>query len=99
MDPQTAARPNGGVGSYGRRAYYVPAEEYAPYRSRGAYGPGRKPRKAYKVKAKRNSPAMRKAMNRFKKAAKSCSKKAAKKGARKGAFQSCMQVQLKKSKR
>jgi len=85
--------PTGGVGRYGRpqlgrplgrRAYYVPPAEYRP-----EGGVGRKPRAGYRVKAKRNTPAMKRAMNRFKKAAKSCSRR------RKGSFQACMKKKLK----
>ncbi len=69
---------------YGRRGYSVKASGRA---------------KPYRVPAKRNTPAMKKAMNRFKKAAKSCSRKT-RNSRTKGAFQRCMKSALrKKSKR
>ncbi len=75
---------------YGRAAYYV-----AP----GFVSDGRsvKPRKGYKVKAKRNTPAMAKVQRRFKKAAKKCSRQSRNK--RKGAYQSCMRKALKAGRR
>ncbi len=69
------------VSGLGRGAYYVPASGRA---------------KPYRVKAKRNTPAMKRAQARFKKAAKSCARTS--KG--KGKFQACMRRKLKsKSKR
>jgi len=84
---------NAGLGSaLGRRAYYVPP---AP-----GYGPvspsGRRPkplRKGYPVKRMRDTPGMKRAQNRMKKAAKICSRR------RKGSYKACMRKQLKKSKR
>lgn len=86
-------RPIGRIsgGAYGRRAMGRRA-----YTVDAAYPPDR-PHVAYKVKKKRNTPAMKRAMNRFKKAAKSCSRKT--KNSRKGAFQRCMKVALKKGRK
>lgn len=70
--------------SLGRRSYYVPLREESMADSRRPY--------RYEVKAKRNTPAMKRAMNRFSKAAKSCSRKTAKRGS----FQQCMSTTLRK---
>ena len=49
-----------GMGSaLGRRGYYVPPAAYVSSDSRGGYGPGRRPRPGYKVKAKRDTPAQK----------------------------------------
>lgn len=66
-----------GRSSLGRRSYIVPARE-------GSVVP---PRKAYRVKAKRDTPAMKRAAKKFKTCARKCAKK--KRGARKN-FPSCM---------
>ncbi len=92
------SRPLPPVDGYGRPSYYVPAERgYGPVKKAG----GRRPtiRKGYKVRRMKDTPAMKKAQRRFKKAAKVCSRKAHKRGARKGTFQTCMRRQLKKSRR
>lgn len=81
-------RPAGQAGPFGRRAYYVPAERgYGPVERPG----GRRPvvRKAYRVK-RTNTPAMKRAQAKFKKAAKRCAKR------RSGSFQVCMRRELKK---
>jgi hypothetical protein len=86
---------NPGLGSYGRRGYYVP-----PLYARSSYGPatesGRRvrklKRKGYRVKKGRNT----KSQVRFKKAAKRCARKARGRNARKGAYQSCMRQALRK---
>ena len=78
--------------SLGRRAYYVPPREESLTDSRRPY------RKGYKVKAKRNTPAMKRAQKKFKVCARKC---ATRRGAR-TKFPSCMRVCLKakrKSKR
>ncbi len=67
------------VSGLGRGSYYVPASARS---------------KPYRVKAKRNTPAMKRAQARFKKAAKFCARTA--KG--KGRFQSCMRRKLKSKK-
>lgn len=95
-NPRRQSRPSLGRpfgGPFGRRAYSVPAERYISSDSRGGYGPGRKPRRGYKVKRMRDTPAMKRAQKRFKAAAKKCSKR------RSGSFQVCMRRALKKSKR
>lgn len=48
-----------GLGALGRRGYYVPPAAYVSSDSRGGYGPGRRPRPGYKVKAKRDTPAQK----------------------------------------
>ncbi len=80
------------LGELGRRAYYVPREKYVASDSRGGYGPGRKPRKAYRVKRMKDTPAMKRAQRKFTAAAKKCSRKTAKRGS----FQACMRAALKK---
>ncbi len=83
-----------GYSSLGRRGYTVPAERgYGPLREGKRAYP--LVRKGYKVKRMKDTPAMKRAQKRFKKAAKFCSRTA--KG--KGKFQSCMRRKLKKSKR
>lgn len=75
--------------SMGRRAYYVPPERgYGPLEE----GKRRYPivRRGYKVKRKVDTPAMKRAMKRFSKAAKSCSRR--KRGT---SFQACMKRKLK----
>lgn len=77
------------AGSLGRRGYYVPPEyPYGP----AEYGKRRPKavRKGYRVKRMKDTPAMKRAMNRFKKAAKACARR------RKGSFQACMRRKLKK---
>lgn len=79
------------VDGYGRPAYYVPAERgYGPVKKAG----GRRPviRKGYRVKRKVNTPAMKRAMNKFKRAAKTCSRKTRVRGS----FQACMKKALRK---
>jgi hypothetical protein len=88
-------RPALSLGHMGRRAYSVPAERYISSDSRGGYGPARKPRRGYKVKRMRDTPAMKRAQKRFAKAAKKCSRRSAR-----ASFQTCMRRELrKKSKR
>ncbi len=97
--PRTAAGGPFGMRSYGaplgRRAYTVPPERgYGPVRSPR----GRRPvvRAGYRVKRMVDTPAMKKAQARMKRASKKCSLKASKRGARKGTFKSCMRTELKK---
>lgn len=81
---------------YGRAAYRVSSRAVrSPY----AYGPrGEHPgqyeprvkRRAYKVKRMKDTPAMKKAQARFRKAAKKCSRR------RSGSYQQCMKKALKK---
>lgn len=83
-------RPLGG--SLGRRAYYVPPARYVSSDDRGGYGPARKPRKGYRVKRMKDTPAMKRAQARFKRAAKKCAKR---RNAR-STFVVCMRRELKK---
>ena len=73
----------------GRRGYYVP-----PERGYGPLSKGRKAypivRKGYKVKRMKDTPAMKRAQARMKKAAKFCSRR------RKGSYVTCMKKQLRK---
>jgi hypothetical protein len=86
------------MSGYGRGAYRVPSRyvrspyAYGPLDERGV-SPPRIKRKAYRVKAKRNTPKMKKAQARFKKAAKSCARR------RSGSFQQCMKKKLKRGRR
>lgn len=77
-------------GTFGRRAYYVPPRNESMTDSRNPY------RKGYKVKAKRATPAMKRAQKKFKTCARKCA-------TRRGAhtkFPSCMRKCVrKKSKR
>ncbi len=68
------------LSALGRRGYYVPERNESVTESRRPY------RKGYKVKAKRNTPAMKRAQKRFKVCARKCSKV---RGARKS-FPTCM---------
>ncbi len=86
--PSAVGRPLGRP--LGRRGYYVPERNESVTESRVPY------RKAYRVKAKRNTPAMKRAQKRFSACAKKCAKR---RGARQK-FPSCVRVCLrKKSKR
>ncbi len=85
--PLSMGRPSS-LSDLGRRAYYVPPER--------GYGPLREGKRAYpivrkgfKVRKMKDTPAMKRAQARFKKAAKKCSRR------RKGSFQTCMRKALK----
>ena len=84
------------MGAYGRGAYRVPSRyvespyAYGPPTERGEY-PKTK-RRGYKVKRMKDTPAMKRAQARMKKAAKKCSRR------RRGTYVSCMKRELKKGK-
>lgn len=86
---------------YGRRSYRVPSRyvrspyAYGPRDERGT--PPKTKRRKYKVKHMKDTPKMKKAQARFKKAAKKCSR-VAKRG-RKGSYRACMRKALKKARR
>ena len=82
--PRSFGRP----APFGRRGYYVPPERgYGPLPESGRAYPI--VRRGYKVKRMKDTPAMKRAQSRMKKAAKKCSR------ARKGSFQKCMKRELK----
>ncbi len=92
-NPRVSGRRLGGpifdnprLSSLGRRGYYVPERNESVTDSRLPY------RKGYKVKAKRDTPAMKRAQKRFKVCARKCSKQ---RGAR-SKFPTCMRKCIKK---
>jgi len=86
-------RPSLGRTSLGRRSYYVPPRRYVSEDTRGGYGPGRKPKRGYKVKRMKDTPAMKRVQSRFTKAAKKCSRQT--RNSRKGSYRVCMRRALK----
>ncbi len=91
--PFGAQRPLGDP--FGRRGYYVPRAKYVSSDDRGGYGPGRKPRKGYRVKRMKDTPGMKRAQKRFAKCSRKCS------GKKSRTFAKCMRscVKSRRSKR